>query len=99
VLSALILTLIRLVALLSLFLRRLPFYVPARVVVAAAGIGARWLDGVGSALSGHALVYAGLTGDPFFVAARRGKALTEQRGRRGRSERASTCVFLSYLTT
>ena len=50
------------------------------------------LEGVTTSLSRHALVYTGLTGDPFFVSARRAKALTDadvRSSRRLKSERAS----------
>jgi Plasma-membrane choline transporter len=77
VLSALLLTLIRLLGLCVLFLRRVPFYVSFRWTVAAAGMGVRMLEGVTTALSRHALIYTGLTGDAFFPSARRARALTD----------------------
>lgn len=53
-----------------------------------------YLDGVTTALSKYALVYTGMTGDPFMPSARRARALTTaietrvDRGRKkGRSER------------
>ncbi|TFK36414.1 plasma-membrane choline transporter-domain-containing protein [Crucibulum laeve] len=97
VLSALILTALRFLTLLTIFLHRLPIYLPARFiatapfVINAARMGAGYLEGVTTALSKYALVYAGLTGDAFMQSARRGRALTAAvegkvaQGRRGRS--------------
>lgn len=70
VLLALILTLIRMLSLLTLLLRCVPFYVAAAASV-------RILEGVTTSVSQHTLVYTRLTGDPFFVSARRAKALKD----------------------
>lgn len=95
-LSALILTVIRLLTLFTLFLGRLPAYIPPRAFFLINGIrlAVGYLDGVTTALSKYALVYSGLTGDPFMPSARRAKALTatvetsvEQGRRKVRSER------------
>ena len=77
-LSALILTIIRVLTLLTLFLDRLPAYIPPRAFLLVNGIrlAAGYLDGVTMALSKYALVYSGLTGDAFMSSARRAKALT-----------------------
>ncbi|KXN91452.1 hypothetical protein AN958_00714 [Leucoagaricus sp. SymC.cos] len=77
-LSALILTIIRLLTLFTLFLDRLPGYIPPRAFFLVNGIrlAVGYLDGVTTALSKYALVYSGLTGDPFMPSARRAKALT-----------------------
>ena len=76
-LSALILTLIRLLTYLTLFLRRIPLYISFRWVAAAAAMSVGFLEGATTALSRYALVYTGLTGDAFFASARRAKALTD----------------------
>ncbi|KAG5337824.1 hypothetical protein C0989_008650 [Termitomyces sp. Mn162] len=77
-LSALILTCIRILTLFMIFLNRLPLYIPARAFFLVAGIRmvVGYLEGVTTALSKYALVYAGLTGDPFMTSARRAQALT-----------------------
>jgi hypothetical protein len=84
VLSALILTGVRALSLLSVGLSRLPSVLPlvARPYVTPAaialGYGVSWLENSlsTSTLSTHALVYVGLTGDPFLPSARRARALT-----------------------
>jgi hypothetical protein len=78
VLSALLLTIIRLLALLTLFLQRLPVYIPARAffLVTSIRMAVGYLETVTTALSKYALIYSGLTGDPFMNSARRVKALT-----------------------
>ena len=101
VLSALILTVIRLLTLLALFLQRLPAYIPARVFFVVTGIrmAVGYLDTVTTALSKYALVYTGLTGDPFMPSARRAKALTaavEAKVKHGK--RKSSAERKSFLT-
>ncbi|KAF8231056.1 hypothetical protein L208DRAFT_1399451 [Tricholoma matsutake] len=78
VLSALLLTLVHLLSLLTLFLHRLPMYIPARAFFLVSGIrfAVGYLEAGTTALSKYALVYAGLTGDPFMGSARRARALT-----------------------
>ncbi|KAF7986566.1 hypothetical protein HWV62_26312 [Athelia sp. TMB] len=82
ILAALILTGVRMLGLLTTFLRFAPAYLPlavrpfAQPVVIGCAMAVGWLDNVTTALSKYALVYVGLTGDPFFVAARRARALT-----------------------
>ncbi|KAF8077556.1 plasma-membrane choline transporter-domain-containing protein [Lyophyllum atratum] len=78
VLSALLLTIIRMLTLLTLFLHRLPLYIPARAFFVVSGIRTvvGYLETVTTALSKYALVYSGLTGDPFMNSARRARALT-----------------------
>ncbi|KAI0636552.1 plasma-membrane choline transporter-domain-containing protein [Trametes polyzona] len=78
VLSALIITGIRLLGLITLGLRALPAYLPPymRVVSVGAGMAVGYLEAVTSSLSTYALVYTGLTGDAFFPSARRARALT-----------------------
>ena len=46
-----------------------------RFVSVGAGMAVGYLEGVTSTLSTYALVYVGLTGDPFFPSARRSRAL------------------------
>ncbi|GLB34536.1 putative CTL (choline transporter-like) family protein [Lyophyllum shimeji] len=78
VLAALLLTIIRLLSLLTLFLHRLPGYIPPRALFLVSGIrmAAGYLETVSTALSKYALVYSGITGDPFMNSARRARALT-----------------------
>lgn len=77
-LSALILTSVRLLTLLTLSLRRLPSYIPTPVIFLSTivRIVVGYLDSITAAMSKYALVYSGLTGDPFMNSARRAKALT-----------------------
>ncbi|RXW13747.1 hypothetical protein EST38_g12105 [Candolleomyces aberdarensis] len=78
-LSALILTIIRMLTLFTLFLQRLPVYLPIRIVgivTPAIRFMVGYIDGATTALSKYALVYAGLTGDSFMGSARRSRALT-----------------------
>ncbi|EKM82336.1 hypothetical protein AGABI1DRAFT_33892 [Agaricus bisporus var. burnettii JB137-S8] len=106
-LSALILTIIRLLTLFTLFLERLPAYIPPRAFFLTNGIrvAVGYLDGVTTALSKYALVYTGMTGDPFMPSARRARALTTaietrvDRGRKkGRSEPPLTLLTVAPLT-
>ncbi|GBE81833.1 hypothetical protein SCP_0402060 [Sparassis crispa] len=78
VLSALIIASVRCLGLLAAGLRILPAYLPPYLRVASVGasMAAGYLEGATSTLSTHALVYIGLTGDPFFPSARRARALT-----------------------
>lgn len=78
VLSALIVTGIRLLGLIILGLRALPAYLPPymRFVSIGAGMAVAYLEAATSSLSTYGLVYAGLTGDAFFPSARRSRALT-----------------------
>lgn len=77
--AALILTVIRLLTLFTLFLQRLPVYLPVRIVgivLPAIRFLIGYIDGATTALSKYALVYAGLTGDNFMGSARRSRVLT-----------------------
>ncbi|THH15517.1 hypothetical protein EW146_g4975 [Bondarzewia mesenterica] len=82
VLGALILTGVRIITLITLSLRRFPAYLPlaarayAGPVIYGAGVAAAYLDNAASALGKHALIYVGITGDPFWPSARRSRALT-----------------------
>lgn len=82
VLSALILTGVRMLALLTAFLRVAPAYLPLvmrpwlQPLIVGCTMAVGMLDNATTALSKYALVYVGLTGDAFFIAARRARALT-----------------------
>lgn len=78
VLSALIIAGLRLLGLLTAGLRTLPYYLPPylRLLSVGAGMAVGYLENVTGTLSKYALVYMGLTGDPFFPSARRARALT-----------------------
>ncbi|KAK2466630.1 hypothetical protein APHAL10511_000888 [Amanita phalloides] len=77
-LSALLLTIVRILYLLTYFLRQLPPYIPARAFLVISGVrmAINYLESTTTALSKYALVYSGLTGDPFMHSARRARALT-----------------------
>lgn len=59
-------------------LRLLPMYLPPymRFVSVGAGMAVGYLEAVTNSLSTYALVYTGLTGDPFMPSARRARVLT-----------------------
>jgi hypothetical protein len=82
VLGALILAAIRMLTLLTIALRVLPSYFPfafrpwLRPLTIGAAMAVGYLESVTSTFSKYALVYTGLTGDPFFPSARRARALT-----------------------
>ncbi|KAF9218266.1 hypothetical protein BS17DRAFT_721874 [Gyrodon lividus] len=82
VLSALILAAIRMLTLLTIALRILPSYFPLafrpwlQPLTIGASMAVGYLESVTSSFSKYALVYTGLTGDPFFQSARRARALT-----------------------
>lgn len=78
VLSALIMASIRSMGLLAMALRALPYYLPPymKFVSVGASLAVGYLENVTGTLSTYALVYVGLTGDPFMPSARRGRALT-----------------------
>ncbi|KAH7889339.1 plasma-membrane choline transporter-domain-containing protein [Phlebopus sp. FC_14] len=82
VLSALILAGIRMLVLLTTALRLLPNYFPLLLrpwlqpLTVGAGLAVGYLETVTSSLSRYALIYTGITGDPFFPSARRARALT-----------------------
>lgn len=82
VLSALILAGIRLLSLLTIALRLLPSYFPIvlrpwlQPLAVGSAMAVGYLETVTSALSRYALIYTGLTGDPFFPSARRARTLT-----------------------
>ncbi|KAK0211275.1 plasma-membrane choline transporter-domain-containing protein [Desarmillaria ectypa] len=100
-LSALILTVVRLLTLLTLFFERLPLYMPARALFLVTGIRVvvGFLEGITTALSKYALVYVGITGDPFMPSARRARALTNKAGKRGFSaEPPLTLLTVAPLT-
>lgn len=78
ILSALIIASIRIMGLIVVALRLLPVYLPPymRFVSVGAGMAVGYLEAVTSSLSTYALVYTGLTGDPFMPSARRARVLT-----------------------
>ena len=69
-------------ALLTALLRVAPAYLPLTMrpwlqpLIIGSSMAVGMLDNVTTALSKYALVHVGLTGDAFFVAARRARALT-----------------------
>ena len=94
-LSGLLLTIVRFLYLLTYFMRQIPPYIPARAFFVISGVrfAINYLESATTALSKYALVYAGLTGDPFMQSARRARALTssveEKIGRYGRRKISS----------
>lgn len=80
VLGALILTAIRLLLLLAMVFDRLPLYLPARAffLIPTLRMAVGWIERVTTALSQYALIYVGLTGDPFMPSAKRARVLTSQ---------------------
>jgi len=72
---------VRLLSLVVLFLQRFPVFLPlivrvyAQPLIYAAAVAAGYLEGASSTLSKYALVYVGITGDPFWPSARRARAL------------------------
>ncbi|KAF5323828.1 hypothetical protein D9611_008294 [Ephemerocybe angulata] len=110
VLAALILTVIRMLTLFTIFLQRLPIYLPLRVVgivMPAIRFLVGYIEGTTTALSKYALVYTGITGDSFMGSARRARALTSavennirsrERGRGISKEPPLTLLTISPLT-
>ncbi|KIL67089.1 hypothetical protein M378DRAFT_74370 [Amanita muscaria Koide BX008] len=94
-LSALLLTIIQMLYSLTFLLRKLPPYIPVRAFFLIHGIrmAINWLESATTALSKYALVYTGITGDPFMPSARRARALTNsvesKIGRQGRRKISS----------
>ena len=82
VLSALIMAGIRMLTLLTVALRLLPSYFPLvlrpwlQPLTIGASMAVGYLETVTTSFSKYALVYTGLTGDPFLPSARRAHALT-----------------------
>lgn len=107
VLASLILTGIRLLGLIIVGLRALPAYLPPymRLISVGAGMLIPYLEAVTDNLSTYALIYVGLTGDPFMPSARRSRVLTgavqnaslARYRRRFKTERESNQAFLSFL--
>lgn len=73
---------IRMLTLLTIALRLLPSYFPLvlrpwlQPLTVGAGMAVSYLESVTTSFSKYALVYTGLTGDPFLPSARRARALT-----------------------
>jgi hypothetical protein len=76
-LAGLLLTLTRILLLFTIFLRRVPVYLPIalRIYTGPLLFAAGYLEDAAGSLSKFALVYVGLTGEGFWVSARRAKAL------------------------
>ena len=106
VLASLILTGLRLLGLIIIGLRALPTYLPPymRLVSVGAGMLIPYLEAITDNLSTYALIYVGLTGDPFMSSARRSRVLAgavqnaslARYRRRFKTERK---CFLVYLVT
>ncbi|KAI0293553.1 plasma-membrane choline transporter-domain-containing protein [Russula brevipes] len=76
-LAGLLLTLTRMLLLFTVFLRRVPVYLPIvlRMYTGPLLFAAGYLEDAAGSLSKYALVYVGLTGEGFWVSARRARAL------------------------
>ncbi len=76
-LAGLLLTLTRILLLFTVFLRRVPVYLPIalRIYTSPLLFAAGYLEDAAGSLSKYALVYVGLTGEGFWVSARRARAL------------------------
>ena len=76
-LAGLLLTLTRVLLLFTLFLRRVPIYLPIalRIYTGPLLFAAGYLEDAAGSLSKYALVYVGLTGEGFWLSARRARAL------------------------
>ena len=76
-LAGLLLTLTRVLLLFTLFLRRVPVYLPIalRMYTGPLLFAAGYLEDAAGSLSKYALVYVGLTGEGFWLSARRARAL------------------------
>lgn len=78
IVASLILTIIRMLGLLSIGLGRLPVYTSVPFLVSFSRWAVRWLDSVTSSLSKFALTWVGLTGETFFNAARKSQAVSAE---------------------
>lgn len=78
ILASLILTVIRLLGLLSIALGRLPVYTSIPFLLSFSRFAVRWLDTATSSLSKFALTWVGLTGEPFFPAARKSQVISAE---------------------
>jgi len=76
-LAGLLLTLTRILLLSTVFLRRIPVYLPIalRMYTGPLLFAAGYLEDAAGSLSKYALVYVGFTGEGFWVSARRARAL------------------------
>jgi hypothetical protein len=102
-LAGLLLTLTRMLLLFTVFLRRVPVYLPIalRLYTGPLLFAAGYLEDAAGSLSKYALVYVGLTGEGFWVSARRARALvagaesgTGRFKKNFKSDRAC-CVYIS----
>jgi hypothetical protein len=105
-LAGLLLTVTRVLLLFTLFLRRVPVYLPIalRIYTGPLLFAAGYLEDAAGSLSKYALVYVGLTGEGFWLSARRARALVSGaesgvgRFRKNfKSERA--CAFIPLAVT
>lgn len=76
-LASLLLTLTRVLLLFTVFLRRVPVYLPIafRMYTGPLLFAAGYLEDAAGSLSKYALIYVGITGEGFWVSARRARAL------------------------
>ncbi len=76
-LAGLLLTLTRMLLLFTVFLRRVPVYLPVtlRLYTGPLLFAANYLEDAAGSLNKYALVYVGITGEGFWVSARRARAL------------------------
>jgi hypothetical protein len=89
-LAGLLLTLTRMLLLLTVFLRRVPVYLPIalRMYTGPLLYAASYLEDAAGSLSKYALVYVGITGEGFWLSARRARALvTSAESGAGRSKK------------
>lgn len=76
-LAGLLLTLTRMLLLVTVFLRRVPVYLPIALRMYSGPLlyAAGYLENAAGSLSKYALVYVGITGEGFWLSARRARAL------------------------
>jgi len=101
-LAGLLLTLTRMLLLFTVFLRRVPVYLPImlRIYTGPLLFAADYLEDAAGSLSKYALVYVGLTGEGFWVSARRARALVTGaesgtgRFRKNFKSEGAYCIYL-----
>ncbi|KAI0050892.1 hypothetical protein FA95DRAFT_1555150 [Auriscalpium vulgare] len=101
VLAGLLLTLTQMLLLFTVFLRRVPTYlpIPLRLYTGPLLYAAGYLEDAAGSLSRYALVYVGITGEGFWVSARRARVLTSGVEGNGRNrKRFSSEPPLTLLT-
>lgn len=95
VLAALLLTIIRILSILALCFRRLPFYLPFHPVANIVRLVVPYLESAASSVSDSVLIYTGLSGDTFWEAARRAGGLKGDQQRRGRRDNEAPLKLLT----